>query len=107
MSKSKKAYKPVPVQAASAVADKYAKDVVVIVCWDKFFNKIHTTTYGRSPDDKEAAARLGEILSTAAGADNLKATCFEDFRFKTQAEWAQEKEKLMNRIAELEQKERS
>jgi hypothetical protein len=95
-------YVPVPVEAARAVAQRWEKQVVVIVAWDQGHNKVHTTTYGFSPRDKIAAAKLGELLTAAAGADRSESVGFEDFRWLSQAEAAQAKERLETLIAECE-----
>lgn len=93
---------PVPVDAARRVADDYAKDLVVITSWDRASNVVFTATYGRTAPDKHAAARLGVILAEAAGCDMSQVTPYEDFRTATAAEWAEEKDKLLRRIRELE-----
>jgi len=73
-------YIPVGVARAQAIADECEKDVVVIVSFDRAFDLLHTTTFGRTPIDKDSAAALGELLSTAAGGENGLAKFFEDFR---------------------------
>jgi hypothetical protein len=45
-------YQQVPVAVAEEVSFRYAKDVVVIVCFDTEHNMFHTTTYGNSAEDK-------------------------------------------------------
>lgn len=73
-------YVPVPVEAAREIAQKFAKDIVVIVATDRAHDQIHTTTYGRSQFDKIHAAELGPVLATAAGGFVPAAKMFEDFR---------------------------
>lgn len=73
-------YKPVPVAAAVAVADQCEKDVVVILAIDRKHGLTHTTTYGRTAEDKSEAAHLGDYLTKAIGSDLNQAVSFEDFR---------------------------
>jgi hypothetical protein len=63
------AYQPVPVSAAERVATEFDKDVCVIVCYDRRYQKTHPTCFGKTPNDKVAGAALGKILSAAAGAN--------------------------------------
>lgn len=72
-------YIAVPVQAAKDVAEKYAKQMVVILCYDREHGLTHTTTYGVMPFDKENAAAAGEICAKAVGADLGQKQVFEDF----------------------------
>jgi hypothetical protein len=89
------AYQPVTVDAAGEISDRFEKNVVVIVTWDRFHDKLHVTTYGRSASEKAFAANLGETLCKAAGADLAKAESFEDFRTRSQAQWALERDQLL------------
>lgn len=97
-----KPYVPVPVEAARDVAHGFEKNIVVIVSWDREHNRLHTTTYGVGAGDKVGAAKLGEILTKAAGIDLTQKVNFEDFRERTQADWAVERERLKARVRELE-----
>ncbi len=74
-----KKYKPVPVEVAQKIASDFDKDMVIVLAYDKAHDRTHTTTYGVSPEDKENAARLGETLTAACGADVSAKTTFEDF----------------------------
>ena len=51
------------------MATEFNKDVCVITCYDRQHQKTHTTCWGRTPNDKAAAAGLGKILAAAAGAN--------------------------------------
>jgi hypothetical protein len=95
-------YTPVPVQAARDISRLFGKQIVVIVSFDRVFGLLHTTTFGEQAEDKHPAAVLGEILAAAAGSDLSKATSFEDFRSRTVAEWAREKDDLLGQIRSLE-----
>ena len=94
MSQVPNTYRPVLVDAARDVAARYEKDIVIILSWDRAHDLVHTTTYGKRPEDKQAAAHLGPILSKAVGCDLARMTSFQDFRTLTQAEWASELETL-------------
>lgn len=83
-------YKPVPVDAARRMADDSDKDIVVVIAWNAM--------------DKMGAAKLGDIVAGAAGCDLSQKTHFEDFRTRTQTQWAQKKDQLTRRIRELEMK---
>lgn len=91
-------YQEVPVVAAKEISERFSKEVVVIVAWDQASNFIHTTTYGSEARFKQPAAELGVLLAKAAGSDVSKAVNFEDFRHRTESEWAAEREKLINVI---------
>src|SRR5918994_990941 len=67
-------YQRVPSSAAERVATEFNKDVVVITCYDRTHQKTHTTCWGRTPNDKAAAAGLGKILAAAAGANVERST---------------------------------
>lgn len=94
-------YKPVPVAAAESIAREYDKAIVVIIAWDAAHNRLHTTTYAPDAQYKAGAAELGEILAQASGANLDQVTNYEDFRTCTQAEWAEEKSKLVRCIEAL------
>src|SRR6187455_2614226 len=79
-------YKPVPVEAAKAIAETYDKSMVVICCWDEKANKLHTTTYGVSPKDKHMAAIGGEMAARVLGGDLSKKEDFQDYRKSYDAE---------------------
>lgn len=95
-------YKFVPVDAAKEVAEKFDKDIVVIVSYQEAGNMFHCTTYGDRPVHKIVAAQMGENCMRAAGADPVIKNTYEDFRFRTEAEWAKEREQLHDRIKKLE-----
>ncbi len=75
-------YKPVPVEAARAIADKYAKSIVIIFAHDPVHGCLHTTTYGRNPQEKAWAAQGGEIATKALGGIREASTDFEDYRLQ-------------------------
>jgi hypothetical protein len=96
-------YFPVPGVVATEISRAYCKDVVAIIAWDRNSQMIHTTTYGASSQDKVSAANLGETLAKAAGGQTDLRTTYEDFRNVEAADWAAERERLHQRIQELEQ----
>lgn len=73
-------YKNIPVAAAVEIAEKFTKDVVVILAWSHEHHQFHTVTYGVAPKDKTPAAKLGEMVTAAAGADMTRKEFVEDFR---------------------------
>jgi hypothetical protein len=77
-----KPYKPIPVAEARTIAEIYDKSIVIIFAWDPVFGMIHTTTFGRSEQEKHWAAEGGEIATRALGALPELKTTFEDFRVK-------------------------
>ncbi|MBX3396536.1 MAG: hypothetical protein KF841_14335 [Phycisphaerae bacterium] len=95
-------YKSVPVAVAKEIAEKHDKDIVIIVCFQQEPAIFHGTSYGRSVRDKVLAADMIERCMVAAGAEPETRKMNEDFRFKTEAEWAKEKEQLCDKIKALE-----
>ncbi len=73
------AYQPIPVSEAKDLAEKYGKDQVLIFAYDRESGRMHTTTYGKSAEDKLQAAqggdRVAEILT-----DVSQKVVYEDFR---------------------------
>jgi hypothetical protein len=58
----------------------FSKDIVIITAWDAEHLMLHTTTWGRRPDDKVRGADGGVIVSKALGSDLSETIHFEDFR---------------------------
>lgn len=73
-------YQPVPVDAAKQIATGFQKSVVVILCFDRTHQRVHTTTYGVAPTDKDWAAEWGEIATRAIGTDLDQKISYEDYR---------------------------
>ncbi len=73
-------YKPVPVEAAREIAEKYDKSIVIVFSHDPVHGLMHTTTYGSDPQNKAWAAQGGEIATRALGGLTELATDFEDYR---------------------------
>jgi hypothetical protein len=69
---------PVPVSAAREIGQRYRKSQVAVISWDPVSGLVHTTTWGETPSDKVQAARLGEILTEAAGGVRSLRTQYED-----------------------------
>lgn len=80
-------YHPVHVGVAREIAERFQKDIVVIVSYDRQYNLVHTTTFGREPADKDIAAAWGDICVEATGADTSNPTWYEDFRATKEAEY--------------------
>lgn len=73
-------YKPIPVESARQLAKEFGKSIVIICAWDAEHELLHTTTYGKEPQDKINAAYGGDLVTKALGFDlGKRATC-EDFR---------------------------
>lgn len=77
-----KDYKPVPVEAAKAIAQQYDKSIVIIFSHDPVYGLLHTTTYGSDPENRAWVAQGGEIATKALGGITELATDFEDYRLK-------------------------
>lgn len=75
-----KPYQSIPVDEARAIARRYEKAIVIINAWDDQHQKLHTVTYGVSPNQKIQAGKAGEITATALGMDLTKKETTEDFR---------------------------
>jgi hypothetical protein len=60
-------YKPVPIEAAIAIAEAYDKDQVVIVVWDNAHETAHVTTFGKTDMDSQQAAMCGNSVKRALG----------------------------------------
>lgn len=73
-------YKSVPVSVAKEISDNFDKSMVVIAAWDPVFGMLHTTTFGRTDQEKEWAAKAGEMVTQVLGADPAQAIRHEDFR---------------------------
>jgi hypothetical protein len=87
-------YVPVPVEAARQIGQTFQKGVVAIVSLDDVHQLIHTTTWGKSAEQKHVAATLGDRLAKAAGADLSQKTSFADFRDRSATEAAQDIDRL-------------
>jgi len=60
-------YKGVPIAVAQEIANKYDKNQVIIVCWDKEHSKTHVVTYGKSKQECIEAADGGNMIKRALG----------------------------------------
>ena len=60
-------YVGVPIEWAKHIAEACEKDQVIIVCWDKAHGKTHVTTYGKTKEDCEQAAKGGNFVKKALG----------------------------------------
>lgn len=71
-------YKPVAVSVAKYISRVYDKSIVIINTWDSVHRLLHTTTYGKTLQQCQWAAKGGEIAAAALGADLSKKQVFED-----------------------------
>jgi hypothetical protein len=75
----------IPVAMAQEIADGFAKDIVILLAWDKSSNTVGLVTWGRSPEQKEAAATVGDAIFAMVCADESLVTTHEDFRREGEA----------------------
>ena len=94
-------YQPVPVDVAAQIAERFSKDIAIILTWDGLHNLVHTTTWGHSANDKLVAADAGETVAKALGCDLKQQRVYEDFRVDA-ARYKEENDRLRERVAELE-----
>lgn len=93
------AYIPVPVSVAKEIAEKFAKDIIVIVAWYRKHEMTHTTTYGAAAELKDVAASWGEYFAKAVGADVAKTNWYEDYRATEAATYKAKVDKLENLLS--------
>jgi hypothetical protein len=60
-------YKDIPILAAQEIAEKFDKDQVIIVTWDKTYGRTHVTTYGKTLEECKMAADGGNFVKKALG----------------------------------------
>lgn len=61
--------KPIDVKLGEEISEKYNLDVVVVLGIDGKEDRVYTMTFGKNLILKTYAAKLGEKLTRAAGAD--------------------------------------
>lgn len=94
-------YQPVPVSAARAIGEDFAKDCVVILTFDHASNKTHATTWGRSASDKEGAVQVRDKCLVSIGVDMSDGITHQDYRFTEQGKRAQIVDALVASCREL------
>lgn len=55
-------YISVPVSAAKEIAEKFEKQEVIVLSVDRIHEKVHITTYGKTPKNCENAAATGDFM---------------------------------------------
>lgn len=85
---------PIPVDVARKIARCFRKDLIVVLGYDRSVNRLHTTTYGRLPEEKQLAALCGEVCARALGVNLAETEIYEDFRTRPAAEAAATIERL-------------
>jgi len=60
-------YKNVPISTARDIAERFGKDQVIIVTWDKTHGRTHVTTYGKTVEESDQAAKGGNLVKRALG----------------------------------------
>lgn len=88
-------YRPIPVDEARAIADRYRKRMVVILAYDGAHEKTHVTTYGVAAEDKVNAAAVGDRCAAVVGADLAQKQSHEDFRAIEASQWAERVDRLL------------
>lgn len=56
-----------PVRSAKNIAEKYKKDIVVVLTWQSDGDITYLTTYGKEHEQKIAAKRTGDKIAEALG----------------------------------------
>ncbi len=90
------AYKPIPSVEARILAEKYDKSIVILWAWDPVYGLLHTTTYGVSQQEKDWAAKGGEIATAALGGQVPARIEYEDYRIAHLAELTRACEQLLD-----------
>jgi len=84
----------IPVDVAAKIAERFGKQVVLIVAYDATHGSTHIVTYGVSSEQKEVAALAGDLTAQQLGMAMDKITKFEDFRTVDQAKRCEQIERL-------------
>lgn len=109
----------IPITAARELCRAHQKAWCVIAAFDRRDERFYVTTYGHRADDKVAAAEAGDAVAEAlkrsnedgirqieTGEDGIREMTgcvrYADFRLTEPAVWAAERERLSDRIRELE-----
>ncbi len=71
--------KPVAGEELAALAEKYEKDIVVVLAYNVKLNVLTVTTHG-SPSQQNKAAQWGERCAVLLGGDLRGATWHDDYR---------------------------
>ena len=60
-------YKDIPISAAKRIAQEFDKNQVIIVTWDQKHGRTHVTTYGKTKEECNQAAKGGALIKKALG----------------------------------------
>jgi hypothetical protein len=63
------------------IAQRFNKSMVVINTYDPVHQRMHTTTYGELPEDKELAATIGMAVSMQFSDVTQERATYQDYRF--------------------------
>lgn len=72
--------KPIPVAMVQRIADECDKDIVILAAWEASTNLLHGVSYGKTAEQKVAAAYGIDSAVGALGGVIKERTTFEDFR---------------------------
>lgn len=92
---------PIPVRAASSIADAYSQDMVVVVSSADPHDHRNITAYGRRGIDKLFANAIAEQISWIFGNREIPLIAKEDARNPVEAELMAEKKELVDMIERL------
>lgn len=94
---AKPEYKNISVEVAKEIATTHNKDCIVIVGWDEKSNQTHMTTFGKTPEQKEKCAQLGDWLGEQMGLVCNKKDF--DFRYQTQGQLQEQIDRLKEQLS--------
>lgn len=93
-------FRYIPVEMAAQIGRDCRKDQVVVLSFDQSCGMLATATWGNTPEDKVAAARAGESLTSLIGGDLSRSLCNADFRHVPAAEAAARIDRLLLQLDE-------
>jgi hypothetical protein len=93
-------YIPVPVAAAKEIAEKHAKDLVVVISYDRAHDLLHTTTFGTDAQSKDIAAQWGDAIPKLLGCAVEASKWYEDYRATEAATYKERIDQLTEILGE-------
>lgn len=95
-------HRPIPVEEAKRLAEKYYKTLMVIAGYDPTNHSITRTTYGVTAEDKVRARLMGDTMMINIGAAVESQVSHEDFRDEMNAARLREATELLSTILDWE-----
>ena len=68
---------PIPSQVLKDIAEKFEKDIVVMVAWDMKNGQIHGVSYAKTEAHKAGAHNMSKAYVSMAGGDIKESVDFE------------------------------